>query len=293
MPVDGRTRALAAVAVAAALFGTTGTARALGPGDASPLAIGAARLLVGGAGLVVVAVATRAHAPRRRHWPVLLLAGALVAVYQLAFFAALDRTGVAVGTVVTIGSGPPLAGALALLAGQGRPDRRWAAATALAVVGLAVLVDPSRGGVALGGIALALLSGLGYAGYTVVAKGLIDRGADGTAVVASAFAAGGLLLSPALVLAGAGWLAHPGGIATALYLGLVPTALAYVLFARGLTRLPAPTVTTVVLVEPVVAAILGIAVLGEEPRAGTVAGCVLIAAGLALIALPRRTAVPA
>ena len=126
------------VLLAAVCFGTTGTAQALGP-DAAPLTVGATRIAVGGRS------SCSSHAPsppRRRRWPrrELGVIAAAVAVYQLAFFAAVDRTGVAVGTVVALGSAPALAG----LAGRlldGQPlTRRWAAATALACAGVLLLV---------------------------------------------------------------------------------------------------------------------------------------------------------
>ena len=267
------------------LFGTTGTARALGAKSASALGVGAARLAVGGAVLVVLARSVRR--PAKLPWRLLVVAGTLTAVYQLAFFAGLDRAGVAVGTVVTIGSGPPLAGALAMLAGHGRPSRRWMLATALAVAGVIRLASPGSGRVALVGIVLALVSGSGYAGYTVVAKELIRRGVPGRVVIAWAFGIGGLLLSPALLLTEPGWLATPKGALTALYLGLVPTAVAYVLFARGLAHLSAATVTTVVLAEPVVASLLGVLVLGEHLDAAKVLGCALVLAGLLVVATDR------
>jgi drug/metabolite transporter, DME family len=275
-------RAAAEVLVAAVLFGTTGTARALGVAAASPVGVGAARLAVGGVALVWLArrAAARvpAHVPRR----LLVLAGLLTAAYQLVFFAGLDHAGVAIGTVVTIGSGPPLAGLFAILAGQGRPTARWAAATALALAGVVLLAGPS-GDTSTLGVALALLSGAGYAGYTVVAKELLDRGTPSAAVIAWAFGIGGLTLLPALLLTDPSWLATGDGLATALYLGLGPTAVAYILFARGLRRLSAATVTTLVLAEPLVAAILGVVVLDERLSATGVAGCGLVLAGLVVI----------
>ena len=51
----------------------------------------------------------------------------------------------------------------------------------------------------------------------------------------------------------------------ALWLGAVPTALAYILFASGLRHLPANEVATLTLAEPVTAALLGAVVLGERP----------------------------
>src|SRR4051794_7874259 len=99
------------VLFAAVLFGTTGTARAIGP-DLDPLAVGAARIVVGAvllAAFAVVRGGVRAPAGRRT----VLFAGACVAVYQATFFAALAETGVAVGTVVAIGSAPAFAGLFA------------------------------------------------------------------------------------------------------------------------------------------------------------------------------------
>lgn len=274
---------MAEVLAAAVLFGTTGTARALGAPDASALGVGAARLAIGGAVLLGLAHRAGQRIPADIPRRLLVLAGALTAVYQLAFFAGLDRAGVAIGTVITIGAGPPLAGALAVLAGQGRPTRRWALATACAVAGVVLLADPS-GGVAPLGIALALLSSLGYAGYTVTVKAVIDRGAPGGAVIAWAFGIGGALLLPALLLTSPGWIATPSGVVTALYLGILPTAVAYVLFARGLGLLSAATVTTLVLAEPLVASLLGVVVLDEQLSATAVAGCGLVLAGLVVLA---------
>src|SRR3954451_11415494 len=88
---------------AAVLFGTTGTARALGP-EISPLGVGAARIVVGAALLALVALLLTRRRKATLRWarkPV-LLGGAGVAAYQLSFFAAVADTGVAVGTVVAI-----------------------------------------------------------------------------------------------------------------------------------------------------------------------------------------------
>src|SRR3954447_7310517 len=98
------------VLLAAVLFGTTGTAQALGP-SASPLTVGAVRIAVGAALLLLVQrLAARGSAGR---WPLgpQLLGAIGVAGYQLCFFAAVKDTGVAVGTVVALGSAPPPAGA--------------------------------------------------------------------------------------------------------------------------------------------------------------------------------------
>lgn len=280
------TAARLSVLLAAICFGTTGTAQALGP-SASPVAVGAARIAVGGALLMIAARALKVTTPRGRR--VLAIAVA-IAIYQLSFFAAVKLTGVAVGTVVAIGTGPAIAGLLGVLVNRERLTRRWTAATALAAVGVALLVGAGAEGASVDavGIALAVVAGAGYGTYTVLAKGLLDDGAEPLAVMASGFFAAGVLLVPVLLLAGPGFLAQADGVALALYLGAIPTALAYVLFARGLRRLSSGETTTIVLAEPVTALVLGVALLGERPAGLALAGAGCVLAGLAVLALPRR-----
>lgn len=278
--------------LAAVCFGTTGTAQALGPA-ASPVAVGAARIAVGGALLLLAARLLRVATPWGRR---VLAIAAAIAVYQLAFFAAVKITGVAVGTVVAIGSGPAIAGLLGVLVNGERLTRRWAAATALAAAGVALLVGASADGASVdaAGIALAVVAGAGYASYTVLAKGLLDEGAEPIGVMAAGFSTAGVLLMPALLVAGPGFLLQADGLALALYLGAVPTALAYVLFARALRRLSSAETTTMVLAEPVTAFALGVVVLGEQPTGLALAGAGCVLAGLSVLALPgRRRPAPA
>ena len=102
---------------------------------------------------------------------------AAIAVYQLAFFAAVDRTGVAVGTVVALGSAPASPGVAGRLIDAGRSAGRWAARDRAGLRRRAAArarrrrdsVDPL-------GIMLALVSGSGYATYTVASKRLLPAG---------------------------------------------------------------------------------------------------------------------
>ena len=90
-----------------------------------------------------------------------------------------------------------------------------------------------------------------------------------------------------LVITGAGWLAQPGGAALAIFLGVVPTAAAYLLFARGLRRLSAAETATLTLAEPLTAALLGVIVLSERMSAPAALGAVLILGGLLVLAAPE------
>lgn len=285
-PTRPRTGALLVLG-GAVLWGTTGTAQALGPEASTPLVIGALRLLVGGAGLVALAAVRDALRPLRHAAVLPLLVGtAAVAAYQVTFFAGVDAAGVALGTVVGIGSAPVWTGLLDWATSRIRPTGRWAAATALAVAGVVLLLGAGRadGGEAdPRGILLALGAGLSYAVYTVAAKRALDAGGTSDGVMAAIFGGGAVLLAPLLATAELGWVASGAGIATVLWLGLGATTLAYVLFGRGLARVPAPTAATLTLAEPLTAAVLGVALLAERPAPVGWAGAGLVLAGLAVL----------
>ncbi|WP_182907160.1 DMT family transporter [Microbispora sp. H13382] len=288
-----------AVVAAAVLWGTAGTAGTLA--SAGSVSLAAARLVLGGALLGALALIASRRARRTAHGNVpgnamrwaLVLGAVAVAAYQLCFFAAVDRTGVAIGTVVAIGSGPVFTGLLSWLAGQERPSGRWALATAAAVAGCAVLVTGGgAGGADAAGIALALLGGLLYAFYAVVAARAIGGGMESGTVMGVMFGGAAVLMLPVLVLTGPAWLARPTGLLTALYLGCATTALAYLLYGRGLRTTPVATAATLALAEPAVAALLGVVALREHLSLVSWAGLVLLALGLVVVALPARAAAP-
>jgi DME family drug/metabolite transporter len=274
------------VLAAAVLWGTTGTAQALAPESAAPATVGAARLAIGGLALLALAAA-RGALRTGKPWPRLstLLAAGCMAGYQPLFFAAVASTGVAVGTIVTIGSAPVFAGALGFFVRGERPGRRWAAATALAVIGCGSLASASgEMSIEALGVLLALGAGACYAAYAVVSKGLLeDHPPD--AVMAVVFCLGALLLSPILFQGDLGWLTQARGLAAALHLGLVATALAYTLFARGLQAVPAATAVSLSLAESLTAGILGVLVLGESLPPGGWIGAGLVLGGLILLTL--------
>jgi DME family drug/metabolite transporter len=281
------------VVAAAVLWGTTGTARALGPDEASAAVVGAFRIMLGGS--VLLLVGWRLGWLRETgRWPVLatLAAAATMAAYQPLFFGAVTRTGVAVGTVVGIGSAPILAGALGALVRGERPGGRWVLATSLALAGTVLLVGVGEpGDVDAAGVGLAVGAGASYALYILATKSLLDTGLPSNAVVVVTFALAGALLVPIGVLSDPGDLASVGGTVMIAHLGLITVALAYLLFARGLTGVGVGTAGTLSLAEPATAATLGVLVLGERPGPATIAGLALIAAGLVLVVSIRPRAV--
>jgi drug/metabolite transporter, DME family len=200
---------------------------------------------------------------------------------------------VAVGTVVALGSAPAIAGIAGRLVDREPLTARWAAATALACAGVLLLVLGGGGAsVDALGIILAVVSGSGYATYAVLAKRLLRRGHAPERVMAASFSLGALLLVPVLVLGDVRWIATGDGLAMAIFLGAIPTALAYLLFAYGLRHLTPGETATLTLAEPLTATGLGILALGERPGALAAVGAGLVLAGLLALAVPARRRAP-
>lgn len=287
---SGQARLL--VVAAAVLWGTTGTAQALGPDGASSIAVGAARAVVGGVALVAVAAARGRllRGARDLSRRPLCLAAAATAAYQLCFFGGVRLAGVAIGTVVGIGSGPIWGGLLGWLGRGERPGRRWALATALALAGALLLAtSTSTDGDAVDplGLLLALGAGLTYAAFALWSKALTDDH-DPDLVMTWVFALGAVLLLPVGLVAGVGPLVTADGALMVAWLGVVSLAASYLLFGRGIAGVTIATATTLSLAEPVTATALGIAVLDERLTGATAAGIVLVFAGLAALATASR-----
>lgn len=277
------------VLLAATLWGTTGTAQALAPAAAQPPVVGALRLVVAGAALVLwAALSGRLTGLPGWPWRATAVAAASMAAYQPLFFSGVDRTGVAPGTVVTLGAAPIVAGLLTWLVSGERPNRRWAVATALAIAGAALLV--LRGGEASldpVGIGLSAGAGAAYAIYVVASKRLVaDHPRQ--VVLPVVFGLAGLLLTPLLLTGELGWTLTLRGALAVLHLGLVATALAYVLFLRGLSDLSAERAVTLSLAEPLTATALGLGLLGERLSLAGGVGAALLLVALALVSAPRQ-----
>ncbi|MFD7510949.1 DMT family transporter [Streptomyces sp. NPDC059853] len=283
------------ILAAATLWGTTGTVASFAPAGSSPLAIGAGTMGIGG--LLTLALAGRS-APAvlrsgRRALGWALLGALCIVIYPLAFYTSMAWAGVAVGTVVSLGCAPVFAALLERLLDGTRLTRRWAAAAGAAGGGCAVLV--AAGGTGGGdtaripaGVALGLLAGAAYAGYTYYAGRLIRQGHSSRAVMGALFGLGTLVLVPLFALTSGPLLDTGRGLLVVGYLALVPMCLAYLLFGAGLVRVRASAATVLTLFEPVVAAVLGVAVVGERLGGWGWSGVALVVAGLLVLTVRRR-----
>ena len=290
---------VAAIVAAAMLFGTAGTALELGPDAAEPLSVGAVRIAVGTIVLWIAAgVRTSVSiAALRPHLTVIALGGAGVAAYTPLFLGAVERAGVAVSTIIAISTGPFATATLEWGWRHRRPSLGWLLGTALTVVGSAVLVSTVSADdkqIDALGVTLAVAAGLGYGVYSVTTKATIERGVDVAVALAAPFTIGAVVLVVAAFVGSSwSWLGGWDGIALAAYLGVFATGVAYLLFGFGLAHLTAATTVTLVLAEPVTAALLAELVLDETiPILGWL-GIVTVVAGLVVVGRteqPRTTA---
>ena len=252
------------ILIAAMLWGTTGTTQAFAPKMAHPIAIGATRLAIGGLFLLIIVLIRKQL--NFVNWPIreTVLASLSMAFYQPLFFSAVTITGVAIGTVVAIGSAPVLSGVLEWMFLKTRPVRVWWYSTFLSILGcIMLLADKESVYVEPTGILMALGAGLSFASYALVSKDMIERHSS-LSVAAVVFTLSAILLSPFLFIFNMSWIISFQGLGVSLQLGIMATGAAYYLFAKGLAYVSSSTAVTLALAEPLTATLLGVFLLGEK-----------------------------
>lgn len=269
-------RGFLGVVAASILWGTTGTAASFAT-DLSPLAIGAfamgvAALLLG----LHSAQLLRRHRQQIFQRPLLFVAGgAAVAIYPLAFYSSMHLAGVAVGTVVSIASAPFFAALLEWLFDKKPVTPRWTVSFALGAIGIVLLysgkvVPPEAVSEAarstFWGLILGLVAGLTYSLYSWVAKVHISSGIASGASMAAMFLLSSVVLLPSLLVTGDNLFANPTNTSVVVYMALVPMFVGYLCFGYGLRTVNASTATLITLLEPAVAVLLAVAILGEQFR---------------------------
>lgn len=284
------------VLAASILWGTTGTAATFAP-EVSPLAIGA--VAMGFGGLLQASIAARPivafSAALQSQGRTLALGAVAVAAYPLAFYSSMHLAGVAVGTVVSIGSAPLASAVVERLVDKRPFTRTWATGAALGVSGALLLcfADAGSGNGAstsawstVAGIGLGLFAGLTYALYSWAAHRIMNAGVPSAAAMGSIFGIGGLLLMPVLVVTGAPLTASWQNLGVGIYMAVVPMFAGYVLFGWGLARVRASTATTISLTETVVAAILAVVIVGERLPLPAWIGAGMIIGSLFVLTIP-------
>lgn len=289
-------RAIWALVVSSVLWGTTGTAASFFPDAVNPLAVGASTMTFGGALLFIASRRAALGVMRDRPVRGWLIAAALgMVAYPLSFYASMDLAGVAIGNVVSLGSGPLFAALLEWRVSGSRLTRRWMLSAGIAITGMALLVagghgddSPVDAASIPAGVALGLVAGAGYALFTFASGLVIRRGHSGRGTMGAAFGLAAVPLAVVLLFVGAPLVASPASIGIALYLAIGPMFLAYLFFAVGVRALASSTVTVVTLLEPLVATILAVLIVGERLEPVAWAGLALILVGVTVLSSARQ-----
>jgi drug/metabolite transporter (DMT)-like permease len=280
-PLDGRT--LAAVAVTVLAWASAFVAiRGVGD-DLSPGALALGRLLVGTAVLGLLMAGRAWVRPTGREWALIAACGVgWFGVYNVALNAAEQHLDAGT-TAMLVNIGPLLIALFAgLLLGEGFP-RRLVAGLAVAFAGVLLIGAATRDAEAdLVGVLLCVVAAVTYAGGVVAQKPVLRR-LPGLQVTFTSAAIGAVCCLPwAGVLADELGRAPAGSVAGMVYLGAVPTALAFSTWAYALRRMDAGSLGVTTYLVPPLVIVLGWLLLGEVPPALALVGGAVCLAGVAL-----------
>lgn len=275
----------------AILWGTTGTAQHFAPAGTDPFILGFFRIFFAGLILLIFDIPGNGFRILKGPWPLAPTLGSALGMglYQVFFFAALLKTGVAVGTMITIGSAPIIAGIIGRIFFSEKLSGKWLIATILAVGGCCILSLPSGDlKIDITGVIFALGAGVSWA---IAGSSMKMFPPSRTPVEKAAvmLLLGSLIISPVLFFGDLSWALSLRGAGVVLHLSLMATALPYALFAMGIPFIPVSTAYTLTLAEPLTASCLGIFLLGEELTSSALMGMILIFIGLVILSLKKKT----
>jgi drug/metabolite transporter, DME family len=218
--------------------------------------------------------------------------GVTAGLYQPLFFGATQRAGVALSTLITVGSAPIFAGLISKIFIKEKLNALWLASTLIAIFGLTLRSINDISTVDTIGIFMAVGAGFAIGTYTSAAKVELRKGVNSIELPAISYVLGTIILSPFLVGQNFTWLFTKNGMVMALYLGLVTMALANVLYVLGLRELSAGPTATLLLADPLTATILGYFLLNESITTLGWIGIALVSAALILQSMARESSQP-
>lgn len=289
----GSHRGLLLIVLSAVLWGTVGVAvKALyGLADTNPISIGFFRLVVSVPALLLARWFTQSrHTFHLASWQdlgLMLLIGVLMALYQVCYFAAIVQVGVAIAVLVTLCTAPVLVALFSagLLREQVTQRVLLALIGALAGTALLVVGQPSAEAVnqnTAQGVLLALGSAFSYAMLTLCIRALARR-YDPFQPITIGFSVGASVLLPFALSTGFVTSYPIAGWALLIYLGLVPTAIAFALFLYGMRSTTATTASIVTLLEPLTSTALAWLLFSERLGPLSLLGAVLLLGVIALL----------
>ena len=262
-----------AVVATSFLWGTTGIMDSF-TSNVSSLAVGAFAMGVGGALLVLVNFSSLSEDFRLilKQKYLFALGAISVAVYPLAFYSSMRMSGVAIGTIVSLATAPIFATLIERLFSQKKISKQWGVSFALGAIGIILLIagkENTLGSTATDyqntiGVLLGCIAGLNYACYSWVGLALIDKGVNSRSALSGLFGGAAILLLPSLWFTGENLFSSTNNGFISLYMAIIPVFLGYSLFSYALKFIDTSRATLITLVEPLIATILAVILLGES-----------------------------
>ena len=285
-------RGMLFIALAALLWGTVGIATRLvyDLSTTNALSIGFYRLALSVPALALACwLQVRASALRIsvRDFGIMALMGIMMALYQVCYFAAIPMVGVSIAVLVTLCMAPVLVAILSAAVIGERPSRSVLIALLCAIIGTALLIgvdgaDTTLSGQRLLGVTLALGSALGYAIVTLAGRMLAPHHHPLVSTT-YAFAIGALILLFGALTQGLTVDYNTPVWGLLLWLGLVPTALGYVMFLSGMRSTPATVASIITLLEPLVSTLLAMWLFQERLGSYGIYGALLLLSALIVL----------
>lgn len=270
---------------------TTGLTQAFAPESATPLSIGAMRMIAGGIFLALLGIYTK-KTPNLTTIPFknVFLASLALLMFQVFFFAGCKMIGVAIGTVVASGLVPIVSGITAFLLLKETLSKQWFCATFIMILGFIALgISASHGEYDVNplGILFSMLAGTGYGLFVVFIKPALTNNGP-LEIMTLVFIICGTLLFIPMLFYPIDWIFTSRGLLCVFNLGAITAALAFSLVLLGLRNSSANLAGGLSIIEPFFAAIWGITILSEHIEVLGYLGLSLILLSTIILVLPLK-----
>lgn len=277
------------IVLSAILWGTAGISAKylMDVYSLSALTIGAVRLLIASPILLTMSKIQLKEKIKidRRHYVLFVIYGITVATYQIAYFTAVKSIMVSVATLIALCTAPIFVAILSRIFLKEKMKTIVIIALVVSIVGTSLIIglrgNQILAGTSYWGYILALGAGLSYAVYTLCGKELVVYYRS-TTIISITFSLGAFLMLPFVKIpSNLSWNAW----AILVYLGVVPTAIAYIIFTLGLKKSSATKASIATLFEPLTATTLSVLLIGEKFNVSQLLGALLLSSALFLLVL--------
>jgi len=277
-------------------WGTTGIARALGPGAATSLGVVGVRVTVAAVALLIISLFSgdfKKSGPMAK-WPWLemVIAGFCLGLFTWVYLESMKLAGVSLGAPISCASIPIFALIFEVVFMKVKPSAGQFIGLVTCGVGGVMVSLFASGGVELAsfnttvltGVFLALLSGVIFSGYSLAIQRAVKRGCPYNTAICGMFVFAAIIWLPyAMATQDMSWLSSTQGKLMGLYIGLFSAAAGYFFYVRGIARVPVSIAVSLGMAEPLTGTILGVILLGERLNYLTWIGMGILFVGIYVI----------